>query len=185
MLCYFFASSRKLFRPRCSARRRSLSLVDSNHKHIEPYIFHISVRAHSLLRIRNCVHTSNPYFIKGSSGCCSNDSFLLQLGRAECFQMDCSRGFFLFTRRRRSSTAVCVSKAFEWHQYEESPGAILRDTLMWKYEINSLYGRGILTDRYVYSDWNAYDASIVFEFLAFIFFIALAIKRKSEANGKK
>lgn len=47
-------------------RTPRLQLLDPNHKHIEPYIFHISVRTHSLLRILK--HTSYPYFIM-APGC--------------------------------------------------------------------------------------------------------------------
>jgi hypothetical protein len=51
------------FHPQLPFLRRSL--VDSNHKHIEPNIFHISVNAHSLLRIQ-IVHIPDPYFMRAS-----------------------------------------------------------------------------------------------------------------------
>lgn len=78
LCCAIFFSLLKTFlrflpQPLCC----STTQLDPNHKHIEPYIFHISVRTHSLLRIQISIHTSNPYFIK--------DSFALPLSRNDSF----------------------------------------------------------------------------------------------------
>lgn len=91
MLCYFCCSPSRL----CSS-----TTLDPNHKHIEPNIFHISVRTHSLLRIQNCTYT-HPIHILLWLGSPSPRLFAMIVSRKEmygkCFQTDYFGAFCLFS----------------------------------------------------------------------------------------